>query len=170
MKTIGTLFAAALLLQGCASVKSDISYTKGMDKLYEGDIDQAIVHLRQAVELDPTVARNHHQLALAYQRLGDLPKAWQEARHAYAIDSRSPTHLQVFTRLYNQISEKHLIERKHPSAAEVIDYLGVADKYIHDENGDLKAVYYGPLCLRFDQGRLSTSEWYTPHNPVHTLR
>ncbi len=170
MKTICALLAATLLLQSCASVKSDISYSKGMDKLGDGDVNQAITYLRQAVELDPTIPRNHYQLALAYQRLGDMSKAWQQIRNAYALDTTSPKQLQVFTRLYAQLAEQHRLEKTHPNAAEVIEVLGVADKYLHNENGELKAVYYGPLCLRFDEGHLAASEWYSPHNPTNTLR
>lgn len=172
MKTIslGSLLTAMLLLQGCASVKSDISYRKGTDKLWEGDIDQAIVFLQEAIELDPTVARNHYHMALAYQKLGNTRQAWTHIRHAYVLDTTSHQQLQVFMRVYQQLSEQHHLERKHPSAAEVVELLGVGDKYLHDERGDLKAIYYGPLCLRFDQGNLAASDWYSLREPGTNIR
>lgn len=167
MKTLSlvTFLTATVLLPSCASVKSDISYRKGTDKLWEGDVDQAIAYLREAVEFDPTAARNHYHLAMAYQRKGDIPRAWEQIRHAYALDTESTAQLQVFTRLYNQLSDQHRLEKGHPVPAKVVEVLGVGDKYLHDEQGQLQAIYYGPLCLRFEQGRLSASEWHTFQEP-----
>lgn len=166
MKTISlvTLLTATVFLPSCASVKSDISYRKGTDKLWEGEVDQAIAYLREAVEFDPTVARNHYHLAVAYQRQGNMTMAWEHIRHAYALDTNSQAQLQVFTRIYNELSDKNRLEKGRPNAARVVEVLGVGDKYLHDEQGELQAIYYGPLCLRFDNGRLATSEWHTLSN------
>jgi tetratricopeptide (TPR) repeat protein len=162
MKTIllCTLLTAVLLLQGCSSVKSDISYRKGTEKLWNGEAEQAVAYLNEAIKLDPKSARNHYHLAIAYQRLGHITQAWEHIRHAYLLDSKSQPQMQVFTRVYEQLAQQHRLEKSHPSASSVVDILGVGDKYLHDEQGELQAIYYGPLCLHFEHGHLASSEWY----------
>lgn len=158
--SLSSVFIAGLLFQSCASVKSDISYHKGTEKLWEGDIENAIAYLQDAIELNPTVARNHYHLAIAYQRLNDINQAWKHIRNAYLLDTKSNAQLQVFTRIYNQLSDQHQLTKKRLDAAEVVNILGVGDKYLHDDNGVLQAIYYGPVCLRFEHNHLTGSEWY----------
>ncbi len=159
---LSALFGCAtlLFLQGCSSVKSDISFRKGADKLWNGEPSQAIVYLQQAAELDPKAARNHYHLALAYQRLGQIAEAWEHIRHAYSLDAKSETQLRVFTHIYDELAKEHQFERSHPTHSTVVDLLGVGDKYLHDDDGELRAIYYGPLCLHFADGKLASSEWY----------
>jgi len=163
--TLATFVITGLAFQGCNSVKSDMSYRKGTEMLWDGETEKAIGYLREAVELDPTTARNHYHLSLAYHRLGDVNKSWEHIRHAYSLDPNSHMQLQFFMRLYTELSTRNRLEKRHPSASEVVNIFGVGDKYLHDERGELQAIYYGPLCLRFEQGSLASSDWQLKREP-----
>ncbi|MBS3904399.1 MAG: tetratricopeptide repeat protein [Simkania sp.] len=159
MKTYIFLAITALSF-GCSSVKSDFSYQKGKDSFWNGHYDEAITHLKKAAELDPTSARTHQQLALTYERMGKLPEAWEHARIAYSLGAHSQSSFDIFTRIFRSLSAQHKFEGvRKPTAIDIVKTLGVADKYLHNDHGDLKALYYGPVCLHIDQGTLTSTEW-----------
>lgn len=153
-------FTASLFCVGCSSIKSDLSYQKGKDCFWNGQYHEALAHLHRAIELDPHSASGHRQLALTYERMNNLPLAWEHARIAYSIDKFSQINLDVLARIFRSVAKKnHFDEPRKPEAAIVVDVLGTADKYLHSDRGDLKALYYGPICLHIEQGRLSSTEW-----------
>jgi tetratricopeptide (TPR) repeat protein len=149
----------AILGCGCGSVKSDYSYQKGKEAFWNGSYDEAIVNLNQAIEYDPTCSRNHQQLALTYEKIGDISQAWEHARTAYSLDRHSQNAKDIFVRVYSELSKQNRFDARKPSAKSLIDILGVADTYLHDDKGNLKALYYGPLCLNIADGKLKSYEW-----------
>lgn len=145
---------------GCSAVKSDISYQKGKDCFWSGQYDEALSHLNKASELEPTSARIQQQLAMTYDRIGKVGDAWEHARKAYSLDPQSQASFEVFAKVFRTLAAQNKFEsHRKPDAANVIEMLGIADKYLHNEQGDLKALYYGPVCLHIDQGKLSSTEW-----------
>jgi tetratricopeptide (TPR) repeat protein len=88
MKLIVVLCVAALV-SACATVASSVSYTKGTEALEAKDYETAVVHLEQAVELDPNLSKNHNNLASAYLGVGRLPDAWTHVRRAVLLDPRN---------------------------------------------------------------------------------
>ncbi len=151
--------ALATLAFGCSSVKSDFSYQRGKDRFWQGQYNEAIVELHQAIELDPSSSRNHQLLAVTYERLGKLPKAWEHARRAYALDRRSKPAYDIFSTVFKELAEQLGIEKRRPSAKSITDTLGTADKYLHDEKGELRALYYGPICLHIEDEVVVSTEW-----------
>ena len=157
-----TLSILTIIGCGCGSVKSDYSYQKGKDAFWNGNYEEAIVNLNEAIEFDPTCARNHEQLALTYEKIGNLPQAWEHARKAYSLDRRAASSRELFMKIYAQLSKQNKFETRKPQAKDLIEMLGLADTYLHDDKGNLKALYYGPLCLHIDDGKLKSYEWLNP--------
>jgi tetratricopeptide (TPR) repeat protein len=148
-----------LLSCGCGAVRSDYSYQKGKEAFWNGAYEEAIANLNRAIQHDPTSSRNYQQLALTYEKLGDLHRAWEHARSAYALARTSDQSRHLFVHIYSELSKQNHFDLGRPSAQAVVEMLGVADTYLHDDKGDLKALYYGPLCLHIVDGKLGSSEW-----------
>ncbi len=160
-KTIPLLLVSVAF--GCSSVKSDLSFQKGKDCFWNGRYEEALVHLNKAVNLDPSSSRSHQQLAITYERLGNLTQAWEHARKAFSLNSQSPAAFDIFSNIFKTVfKHHHLNGPRKPNAKLLIETLGVADKYLHNDKGDLKALYYGPICLHIEDGKLSSTEWLNP--------
>lgn len=157
-KSLFPLFLAAIAC-GCGSVKSDYSYQKGQEAFWNGSYEEAITYFNDAVESSPASARNHEQLAVTYEKTGNFMKAWEHARTAYSLDGHSQNVRNFIMKIYSEYAKTSHFEKKHPEAKTIIETLGIADTYLHDDKGNLKALYYGPLCLHIADGKLKSSEW-----------
>lgn len=155
-----TLLSLAILCTSCSSIKSDLSFHKGKQCFWNGEYDEALTHLNSAIELNPTSSPSHRQLALTYERLKNLPLAWEHVRIAYSIDKKAQINLDVFSRIFRALAKQHRFDApRKPDAGTIVEALGVADKYLHNDQGELKALYYGPICLHIEHGKLSSTEW-----------
>src|SRR5690349_13437881 len=128
------LFACTIGAFGCSSVKSDMSFQKGKDCFWNGRYEEAIVHLNKAIHLDPSSSRSHQQLAITYERLGKIPEAWEHAHKAFLLSSQSSPAYTLFANVFKTVCKfYHLDGPRKPDAKTIIETLGVADKYLHNE-------------------------------------
>jgi tetratricopeptide (TPR) repeat protein len=86
MIAISIVFAC---LSGCGTVGSSVNYTRGTEALEKQDYDAAIPLLEEAVRLDPTLSRNHNNLAAAYLGAGRIKDGWPHVRKAVLLDTTS---------------------------------------------------------------------------------
>src|SRR2546426_1184009 len=83
-----TLCAFWLLIPACplpAQSAAD-SYAAGMAAMRSRDYPQAVSHLRQAIELDPGLAKAQGALGTLYFQLGQLELAEGHLQRALALD------------------------------------------------------------------------------------
>lgn len=60
-------------------------YTLGKQSFYKADLDQVVLMLTKAVELDPDFAIAHYLLSIAYSRLGDTARGREQIRLAVQL-------------------------------------------------------------------------------------
>ena len=97
MKLHASIFTLICLtsLNACAvtdiapTVNSSINYTRGTEALENGDYERAAELLRESVRLDPTLSRNHNNLATALFELGHLKEGWLHVRQAVLLDPKN---------------------------------------------------------------------------------
>jgi tetratricopeptide (TPR) repeat protein len=83
LRTCAVLFALALspILNGCgedAAAKKARHFRAGSDHLDAGRLREAVIELRNAVDVDPRFGEARAKLASAYEQLGDGPNALSE--------------------------------------------------------------------------------------------
>src|ERR1700688_2374343 len=88
------------LLSNCAGIRSSINYTKGTECLEKGDFEGARSYLEEACRLDPSMSRNHNNLACTYLELDEIDKAWYSARQAAFLDPTNKAAVITFTSLF----------------------------------------------------------------------
>ena len=103
--------------------------------------DEAIVHLRKAIELDPNYWFHHSYLGRAYEQKGMMPEAiaefklafaldnqqsenWAGLAHAYAVSGRKDEAQKMLDDLMKKSSEKNYVS---PYSVAII-YAGLEDK------------------------------------------
>ena len=68
-----------------APASPDIADTLGWILLQQGEAAEALVHLKQSVQLKPSNASVQYHLGVAYQNTGDLDAAHRTLTHAVAM-------------------------------------------------------------------------------------
>ena len=121
-------------------------YTSGTQAIDQGRYDEGIMHLTEAIRLDPGSARSHNTLAAAYFASGRVREGWTSVRHAYSLD-RLDRHVRanLLRHLGQLIHEGHL---KEGTSREVVrDWLGTPDRV--DTSGADETWQYGSMGMRF---------------------
>lgn len=99
-----------VVLAGRATVSSSLNYTAGTEALEKGDFETAVVHLEEAVRLDPSLSRNHNNLAYAYYETGRLQEAWDHGRKAVLLDPDNEyaraNSRRIFAAMWNEVGLK----------------------------------------------------------------
>ena len=82
------LFMFSLLSTGCTK-SEDLAlnhYDKGLSLFQTKDYNSAIIEFRNALQLDPRMAKAHYHLGLAYVEIGDPINAYRELEMASQFD------------------------------------------------------------------------------------
>ena len=95
----------AFLLLGCSAIASSVSYTSGT-----GGTTQAIEKLERAVNLDPSLALNHNNLAAAYFDVGRVMDGWPHVRRAVMMDPQQQVFRVNFQRFVSSLIREKTIE------------------------------------------------------------
>ncbi len=142
----GILAGSCTLIFGCNTIKSSYHFTRGTECLDQANYQGAIEHLEQAVELDPSMSRNHCNLAFAYHKSGQLKKSWFNARQAVLLDPTNMEAVQNMHSIYTQLNfDKQIIPGI--SIDESINLLGEPDIEI---KGKTTTLIYGNIIFKFD--------------------
>lgn len=150
--TVGLLIATTLVF-GCNTIRSSCEYTMGTDCLEYGDYDEAIKHLKRAVEFCPNVSKNQNNLAAAYASKGELLKAWYHSKEAVMLDPINREHVNNFKRLFNAILQQILSQSGGTiPKEEVIRIFGLPDISIPENDANESRLIYGYVTLNFKQG------------------
>lgn len=137
-------------LYGCSCIQSSIHFTQGTRCLEEGNFQEARIHLEKACELEPRLSRYHNNLAHAYLHLGEIDKAWYQARQAAFLDPGNYEAVTTFKSLLNQLIQSHNI--KHGSSKEEVENaFGEPDDFLEGSND---VIQYGLCILLFKEGKL----------------
>jgi len=155
MKSIALLFAS--LLCGCSMITSSLNYSKGTKALDERDFDTAVIHLEEAVRLDPNYSRNHNNLASAYLGAGRLPEGWVHVRKATLLDTRNKYAWANCRYIFTEMRDATGL-KQGDSAATVQEKLGSPDKIEKTSNkeADCALWQYGCVGLNMVNGKLDT--------------
>lgn len=99
------------MLMGCSTVSSSLSYTEGTKALENKNYAEAIPALEKAVELDPSLARNHNNLAAAYFEVGRIYDGWPHVRKAVLLEPRQDVFVANFRRYMIALIKDHAAEK-----------------------------------------------------------
>lgn len=161
MKNMSThLLAISLfILSGCSTIVSSYHYTTGTQHLDCGNYHEAISELEQAVELDPTMARNHTNLSYAYSKINNEEKAWYHNRQATRCPYSDGLCVLQFRLYYYQ---KMIVDKGFDKPGtpweEISNNLGEPDEYQVNENGEIISCYYGICKMTFSNGLLTSCD------------
>lgn len=128
--------------------------------------DEAIVHLRKAIELDPNYWLHHSYLGRAYEQKGMMPEAiaefklafdldnqqsenWAGLAHAYAVSGRKDEAKKMLDDLMRKSSAKNYVS---PYSVAIV-YAGLEDKdktFFWLEQAYSERSYYLPVYLTTD--------------------
>jgi Tfp pilus assembly protein PilF len=77
-----------LLLAGCkdADEKKEIHFQKALVYLNDNQEREAIIELRNAIQIDPRFADARYQLGLVYLKTGEVRQAFEELQRAASLD------------------------------------------------------------------------------------
>lgn len=142
------------LTTGCATISSSFYFTKGSQFLQQGDYERAIVELEKAVEEDPSMARNHTNLAAAYFANGDLQKAWYQSRQAVRAPYQDGISQLQFKGYYKSFIVDQGLNKKGVSFEEVSAKLGLPDELTKNEAKSTIFCVYGTCRMSFIDGLL----------------
>ena len=151
-KIIITILMSITLIS-CSALKSSFEYTEGSNYLAEGDFPKAIDFLKRSVELDPTMSRNHANLANAYIQTGDWENAWYQARQAVLTTGANDIALVLFLHTYGQMVLSKNLNRVGTTYAEIKEALGEPD--VCSQHGNAFSAQYGLCFMEFTEGKLS---------------
>lgn len=140
------------MLCGCSRIWSSYHFTKGTECLKKGDYQEARLHLEEACELDPSMSRNHNNLAYIYMQLGEIDKAWYRARQAAFVDPSNEEAVINFNILMSELEAAHNLG-KGSSKEDVKAALGEPDMDSEENNSSIYR--YGLSLLIFKDGKLS---------------
>jgi hypothetical protein len=153
------LISTFVVLTGCSLVSSSVHYTKGTESLERGDYANAIVELRQAVELCPDLPRNHINLRCAYILVGEHYKGWyclEQARLCVDEEARQNYNFAWACKKYMKAQE---VDKEGTPLEEVLAKLGTPDSRVESTDGETTCVY-GACVMTFRDDKL-TSCTYT---------
>lgn len=108
MKVILGLFV--FLTLGGSAFASSVNNTSGTQALEVGNITQAIDELERTVDLDPSLAQNHYNLAAAYFDAGRVLDGWPYARRAVMMDPKQQVYRKNFQRFVSSLIRQKTIE------------------------------------------------------------
>ncbi len=147
------LLAAALLLSGCVTTSSggfrEANEQEEIERrveaaaayLAQGNTEQAIVHLRRAIELDDRSPMVHDQMAKVFVRTGEFERAEEHYRRAIALDGN-------YSRARNNYAALLYRLERYPEAMEQLEKV-VADTLY--EARPMAFVNLGLCALRLDR-------------------
>ena len=69
------------------------------------DLDGAVAEYREALRLDPNIARAHNNLGVVLEQNGDRQGALGEYRAAYMLDPKNADYKQNYERLLQQVNK-----------------------------------------------------------------
>ena len=154
-----SIASTAALLAACATVTSSLHYTRGTDALEQGDFETAIIELEEAVHLDPSLSRNHGNLAYAYLETGRIQDAWVRGRNAVILDPANEYARRNWGRIFVAMRAEVGLE-KGDSSAEIRDKLGNPDGTHDASNAECGCIWwqYGYTALSFVNDRLDGTQ------------
>jgi hypothetical protein len=139
-------------LMGAGWLSSSFNYTKGTKALEEGKPEIAVGFLEKAVEEDPSLARNHNNLAAAYFALDRIAEGWPHVRISVRMEPGNDRYVAHFHAYMKKLIEQGLVKNGR-TEAEIQEYLGIPDGT--GETGDCKYWQYGPMALCFKAGAVA---------------
>jgi len=84
---LSSFLLCALFLAGCGGDKDkEEHYQKAMSYLQEHKEKEAIIELRNAIQIDPKYAQARYQLGLLYLKSGDVRQAFDELQRTASLD------------------------------------------------------------------------------------
>lgn len=119
-----------------------------------GDYAAAISHLQEAVRLDPTLSRNHTNLAYAYIMMGQEKEAWFHARQAVLTNGANEVSEHLFSSLYKGLNDRFRFNEGGLKEDEVIEILGKPDLTGAINKTEESFCVYGLAILKFKSGLL----------------
>lgn len=129
-------------------------FTRGTQCLNEGDYPKAVEHLSEAVRLDPTMSRNHNNLASAYVATGQIALAWEHSRKAINCWGFNPAAELTFIQLYKAYAKECKIGLGS-TRDYVFEKLGKPDR-CESIIGNTELCYYGSIKMEFVDGKLAS--------------
>lgn len=87
----------------------------------EGNIPDALIHLRRALELDPENARAHLLSGYIHDRRGDFPKAEEHLREGIRILAADPDQAGVLAEARNLLGVVLIHQERYPDAVRELD-------------------------------------------------
>lgn len=155
------LIISSFILTGCGMVSSSIHYTKGTRCLENGDYKSAAFELEQAVELDPTLGRNHTNLACAYQQLGEFQKTWYHTRQAVLCEYKDAAGPLFFVKQCELLIIKPGLDQPGTPLEVIIDTLGSPDIIENNEQDNEIFYIYGLCLMKFKDRKLTACKFMT---------
>ena len=115
LAAFSSFLLCSLLLTGCMGEKNkEEHYQKAMSYLQEQKDKEAIIELRNAIQIDPKYAQARYQLGLLHLKSGDARQAFEELQRTATLD---PTNLDARIKT----AEFYLLGRKKDEARNGIE-------------------------------------------------
>lgn len=150
-----------VLVASCSIVASSFHFTLGTQCLDKGDYIGAVRHLERAVELDPTMSRNHNSLACAYMGIQEVEKAWYQSRQAVLCEPVDYISLETFMNIYKLCVKNRGLNQKGTSLQEILSKLGEPDLKNEEPDGTI-TIIYGCSAMKFFNGMLVSCSFKEP--------
>lgn len=141
-----------LVFTSCSTVNSSLHYTKGTEALEVENYDSAIIHLEKAIELDPSLSRNHNNLAHAYFEKDRILDGWPHIRKAVILDPSNQYAHQNFERYFRTLLERGYAKEGYTQAT-IIENLGFPDNTL--VRGEETLWQYGMVAIYFKEGKVT---------------
>ncbi len=140
------LLLITIITSGCSFIQSSFEYTRGTQCLERQDYNAAVVHLENAVRLNPKLSKNHNNLAVAYLETKNFEKAWYHSRQAVLIDGNNYEAIFTFKELSRAIFKRCDI-KEGMGFDEVVIHLGKPDHVYNTANETV--YFYGTIGIGF---------------------
>ncbi len=130
----------------------------GRTYLAKHDADEAVVHLRRALALDPGVAEAHHELGLALAEQGHIDAAIAEVREALRLDPGSAAARHNLTVLERRLASQDASPEPAatgPHAAEIEQGRAYAHQFYRGELEALRARFTPGLARKVSPDQLA---------------
>ena len=150
------LIASSLFLTSCGTLNSSFHYSKGTEYYDKGDYQAAVVELERAVELGPSMARNHSNLASAYQILGREHEAWFHIRQAVLCEYPDTVGSINFTNFCEHLIKQPGLNQPGTALEEVINKLGIPDIIMGTDRDNKTICIYGTCTMVFQDLNLTS--------------
>ena len=147
------LVLVVVFLSACATASSSLQYTEGTEALERGDYEKAATLLREAVRLDPSLSRNHNNLASALFELGQVEEGWPHVRKAVSLDPSNKSAAQNSKRYVVHLLKKAGLN-VGSEMSEVVKALGEPDT--RAQKGTCLWYQYGISALCFENGKFAS--------------